>query len=73
MAFASLPPDILNLEVAERIELATAIWDSVAAEPSPIQLSPQQKAELDRRLAARDEQPDAGDSWENVKQRILGE
>lgn len=68
-----LPADIRNLSVEDRVELATAIWDSVAEDAVLPTLSEEQKAELDRRLASRQESPQAGDSWENVKRRILGE
>lgn len=73
MSLTSLPPDIRNLDVVERIELATAIWDSVAEEGKALVLSEAQKAALDERLASRERSPDAGDTWENVRRRITGQ
>ncbi len=44
--------DILNLCIAERIELIGDLWDSMAETPEAIALTEAQKAELDRRLDA---------------------
>jgi len=63
--------DILELSVAERIQIVEDIWDSIAAVPESIPLSEDQKKELDRRLEAYHANPDAGSPWNDVKQRIL--
>ena len=52
--------DILNLSVAERIELIGDLWDSMAEAPEAIELTEAQKAELDRRLDAHRKDPTAG-------------
>ena len=50
--------DILNLSIAEWIELIGDLWDSMAEVPEAITLTEAQKAELDRRLDAyRQTQP----------------
>lgn len=61
---------ILELPVQERIRLVELIWDSVAAVPEAVEISPALKAELDARLAEFDSQPDAGYSWDQVKASI---
>jgi putative addiction module component (TIGR02574 family) len=63
--------EIQSLTVSERIMLAEALWDSIIAEDSKIQLTDTQKEELDRRLAAFEIDQDAGSSWSSVKARIL--
>lgn len=63
--------DVLELSPAERIQLAEDIWDSVVAAPEALALTPAQKKELDRRLAAYRRNPDAGSPWADVKKRIL--
>jgi putative addiction module component (TIGR02574 family) len=63
--------DLLHLSVAERIQLAEDLWDSVAAYPEQVETSDEQHAELDRRLAELDENPEPGESWDVVKARIL--
>lgn len=70
---SSLPADIRSLSIADRVELAAAIWDSVAEDASAPPLSAAQQAELDCRLANREHDPQAGNSWANVKRRILGD
>lgn len=62
--------DILQLPVQERIRLVELIWDSVAAMPEAVEITPELKAELEARLAEFEENPDAGFSWEQVKSRL---
>ena len=62
--------DISRLSVAERIQLAEDLWDSVAAETGDFALTAAQSAELDRRLAALTRDPEAGESWPVVGARI---
>ena len=62
--------DILALPLQERIHLAQLIWDSVAAVPDASTISPPMKAELEKRLAAFEANPEAGYAWEEVKARL---
>jgi len=63
--------DVLDLSVAERIQLVEDIWDSIAAVPGNPKLTDAQRVELDRRLEAHREDPDSGSPWDVVKQRVL--
>lgn len=72
MTSATLPPDIRQLSVDERIELVSAIWDSVAEDNAPIQLTEGQKRDLDRRLADRKANPDDRRPWEQFEAEMLG-
>jgi len=65
--------DILEMSVAERILLVEEVWDSIAATPEAVPLTEEQRAELDRRLAAYEKEPEAGTSWNEVKTRLLNE
>jgi len=62
--------DILELTIAERIQLAEDIWDSVAAFPEAIPLTDAQKEELNRRLQAYAENPNEGISWDELKGKL---
>jgi len=42
--------DFTKLSIAERIELAEDLWDSIPSEGADLTLTEAQKAELDRRL-----------------------
>lgn len=64
--------EILKLSVAERIQLVEDIWDSIAAESDAFDISPEQRDELDRRLADQEATPGAGRPWSEVKARLLG-
>ena len=60
-----------RMSVEERIALATAIWDSIAAEPHPPLLSEEQRRELERRLADHAANPKDVVPWEQIKAEAL--
>lgn len=64
--------DFSQLSVAERIQLAEDLWDSVAAAAEDIPLTAAQAEELDRRLDDLKRDPDAGEPWEVVRARLYG-
>ncbi len=65
-----LKVEISQLSVAERIQLAEDLWDSILDKTDEIQLSTQQQQELDRRLEQHRQNPNVGSTWEAVKQRL---
>jgi putative addiction module component (TIGR02574 family) len=71
MSRSSLPPEIRQLPVADRVDLVERIWDSIVEDQSGFELTDAQKAELDRRLAARQKSPDRGSPWDKVKKRLM--
>lgn len=62
--------EILALPVQERIHLVEMIWESIAAFPQAIEVSPELKAELNARLADFERNPEAGYSWDQVKSQL---
>jgi putative addiction module component (TIGR02574 family) len=60
-----------RLSVEDRIALALAIWDSIAAEPHPPLLTEAQRQELQRRLDDHEANPDDVVPWEQVKAEAL--
>ena len=62
--------DILDLTIAERIELIGDIWETVAGVPEAVVLTDGQKTELDKRLDAHRKDPTAGATWPVVRDRI---
>ncbi len=64
--------DVLSLSISERIQLAEDIWDTVVEFPEEVDLTDEQKAELDRRLDAYHQNPDEGSPWGMVRERIRG-
>jgi putative addiction module component (TIGR02574 family) len=65
-----LPPEIRSLPVSDRLDLVEQIWDSIAEDQEQLELSEEHKAELDRRLAAHEADPESGSTWEEVEQRL---
>ena len=62
--------DISELSIAERIQLAEDLWDSILEQQEQLPLSPAQQQELDRRLENYEKNPTTGSSWEEVKKRF---
>jgi putative addiction module component (TIGR02574 family) len=62
--------DLDNLTASDRLELIGYIWNSLTPEPESIPVSAELAAELDRRAAAFDADPNAASSWESVRRRI---
>ncbi len=64
-----------SLPIAERIQLVTEIWDSIATEtPGPaLPFSEGDFAEWNRRLAAYRADPASGVPWAQVQRTMLGD
>jgi len=62
--------DIQSLSTSERILLAEQLWDSVLERSSEIEVTPEQVALLESRLAAYEIDGDPGDTWKNVRKRV---
>jgi putative addiction module component (TIGR02574 family) len=64
---------LLELPAAERIDIAMALWDSLtpAEQEAEFDLTPEQRAELDRRLAEHIADPTSAVPWEEVRRKLL--
>jgi len=68
---ANVPlPEILRLSVAERLQIATAIWDSIAAEPEALPVTEEQRREILRRSEAHRKNPHEAIPLEESLERI---
>ena len=68
----SLLAEINTLSVAERILLVEDIWDHIAdADEDAVTLSDAQCAELDRRIEAYRDKPEAGRYWNDVREEYF--
>ncbi len=58
-----------SLDESDRLRIAEAIWEEVEGDhaTSSIELTDEQKAELDRRIADDDAHPDDAIPWEVVE------
>lgn len=59
-----------ELPVSERIQLVEDLWDTIAEDSDPVQLTDAQISELDRRLDQFEATPDEGVEWSALKARI---
>jgi putative addiction module component (TIGR02574 family) len=55
----------------ERIKLAQDFWEIIAEDGYDPDLTPEQAAELDRRLADFEKNPRAGIPWEQIETELL--
>ena len=65
--------EILQLSVAERVQIVEDIWDSIGKNPEELPLSETEKLELDKRLKGYKENPDEGIEWETLKKNLSPE
>jgi putative addiction module component (TIGR02574 family) len=66
--------ELLKLSASERIDSAMALWESLtdAEREAEFALSPEQEAELDRRLAEHVANPGSAIPWEEVRRKLAG-
>lgn len=69
---SNLLSEILDLSVAERIQLVEDVWDSIAAEREELPLTEEDRQQIDRRLADLEANPGIGRPWAEVKARLVG-
>jgi putative addiction module component (TIGR02574 family) len=68
MSTADLPPEILALNVEDRIHLAMNIWDSVAEES--ISVSEENQRILEERLREHKADPFEGTPWQEAVAKL---
>ena len=62
--------DILELSIPERIQLVQDIWDTITDVPESLELTEDQKQEIDRRIDKLDRHPETAIEWSTLKERI---
>ena len=74
MASPALDLEMLRrLPVDQRLQLVEELWDSIAqdAPDDAFPMTPELVAELERRIAEAEANPDGGIPWEHVRNNIL--
>jgi putative addiction module component (TIGR02574 family) len=61
---------IKQLSVAERLDLISELWDSIPDSLDELPRPDWHREELERRLGAADDDPDAAIPWEEVRDRL---
>lgn len=61
-----MTPSLRDLPIEERLRIVEDLWDSIAAEQAKLDITPEQRAELDRRVDAFAVDMDQGRSANQV-------
>jgi putative addiction module component (TIGR02574 family) len=64
------PPGFDDLPVDDQIEYVQSLWERIAADPSKVPVPDWHREILDKRLKTYDEQPNDGDTWDQVREEI---
>ena len=64
------PPGFDDLSVDEKIDYVQSLWDRIAASPETIPVPGWHREILDQRVKDLEDNPEAGDSWDVVQERI---
>jgi putative addiction module component (TIGR02574 family) len=67
------PPGFDEMSVDEKIDYLQSLWDRIAASPEAIPVPGWHREILDQRLNDLEANPDAGDNWDVVQERLRGE
>lgn len=65
-----LKEEIAKLAASEKLLLINDLWDNLAESQKEISLTNQQKSLLDKRYQAFLSDPDEGEPWEVIRERI---
>jgi putative addiction module component (TIGR02574 family) len=62
--------DIEHLNPTQKLELITALWESIPNSMEAIPVPEWHRQELEQRLAKADAAPEAASPWEEVRDRL---
>jgi putative addiction module component (TIGR02574 family) len=63
--------EIETLSVSERVQIVEDLWDSIALSNANLPIPQWQKDELVRRKQRYLQNPNSGETWDQVKQSII--
>ena len=63
--------ELCSVSVEDRLRIVHAVWDSLP-EDTEVPLSPEQRAELNRRIDAYEANPDDLLTWDRVLEQLRG-
>jgi putative addiction module component (TIGR02574 family) len=66
------PPGFDQLSVEEQIDYVQSLWDRIAASPDQVPISEWHREVLAERLQDYEANPEAGESWDVVRERLHG-
>ena len=69
MDIAKTLAELTTLPIHDRLRVVESLWDSIPAD-TPIEVSPEQRSELQRRIAAHERSPEQLLTWDEVLDRL---
>lgn len=72
MPVPKVPPEFDKLSTSEKIEYVQKLWERIAEDSDSVELTDEQRAELDRRLEAHRKNPNTSIPWDEVKKNVRG-
>jgi len=67
----ALLDELSQLNKSEKLILVEALWDSIASDPSEVEVPDHHKAIIEERLKTLEQDKETGSSWEKVRQKYL--
>jgi putative addiction module component (TIGR02574 family) len=67
---ATVLEQVMHLSVEEKLDLISALWESLAEHPESIPVPDWQLEELERRIEAQRKDPQPGQTWDEVKREF---
>jgi putative addiction module component (TIGR02574 family) len=67
----ALLDELSQLNKSEKLILVEALWDSIASDPSEVEVPEHHKAIIEERLKTLEQDKETGSSWEKVRQKYL--
>ena len=61
--------ELSSLPVADRLRVVQSLWDSIESD-TPVSISPQQRDEINHRIAAHEANPGELLTWDEVLDRL---
>ena len=61
--------ELTSLPVADRLRVVESLWDSIGTD-TPVPVSPEQRAEINRRIDAHERNPDELLTWNDVLDQL---
>lgn len=70
MTYNALLDEMKKLPLQERLKLLDALYETIDSEDAPVALTPEQNAELSRRIEAYKDRPEQWISLEHVEAEV---
>lgn len=70
MSIPKIPPEFDELSTSQKVEWVQRLWERISETDSELELTTEERDELDRRLNAHERDPTDVVSWEDLKRDL---